>query len=328
MSDVEHRRARRFLVLQAAYELTGGDAHKQFRQQDVEHALGLPPEEVDALISYLKTQGLVSLHSLGGVYQMTDAGVTEYKTAVSRPAVPTRYFPAVDIIRTERMGQSQARHDTGTADLTGAVHAAARLAKESPNVPPEPDVSAPETTTETFDSALNDALVRESLATNMASPAVEPSTMPPEPVASAKTPTTAKIFDSALNDALRRESRPTNVGSPAVESSTVPPEPVGSARAQTTAKTFDFAVIDALVRDIRSANITLSPTDTATLDSDLATVEAQLKRPQPMRSIISESFGSARTIVERAGEDVLTAKIGHLLLEMAMWDFGSEHKRR
>lgn len=276
MSDLDQKRARRFLVLQAACELSDGHAHKQFRQQDLERALGFSQEEVDALILYLRNEGLLSLHSLGRVYEVTDAGVTEYKTAASRPETPTRYFPSVNAIRNERMGHGQTRHNAGAEDRAGAGPAATRPAIESPNPPPDPDVSAPETTTETLDSAVNSARMHEIRAANITLPAVELPDLPPGPSVKAPEPTT---------------------------------------------KTFDSAVVRALVREIRSANITLSPTASDTLDSDLATVEAQLKRPQPMRSIISESFGSARTIVERAGEDRLARRINHFLLEMAMWDF-------
>lgn len=237
LSDLEERKARRFLVLQAAYELSDGNAQKEFRQQDVEDALGFSQEEVDALVLYLKNEGLLTLHSLGRVYKMTHAGVAEYKAAVNHPAAPTRHFPPVNVIDVERAGQSMVSH-------------------EPEAVPPVPVQPAP--------------------------PAATPSR---------------------------------------AESPTLPPRTGVSAQAQIATKAFDSAVIKALVREIRAANITLSRTDSDTLNSDLATVEAQLKRPQPRRLFIAESFGSARTIIGGAGEDLLAGKIALLLVEMAAWDF-------
>lgn len=233
MSDLEQRQALRFLVLQAAYELSGGNPRKEFRQQDIEQAVDLSQAEVDALILYLKNEGLLALRTLGRVYEITDAGLTEYRAAVGQPEVPSRYFPPINTIRVDRVGRSQLLQETAADDQIDSGDAPAPL--------------------------------------------------------------------------------------PAAESDAQASPSVASAQTEPTNKGFKFAAIDALVREIRAETLTLSQTDRDTLDSDLATIEAQLRRPQPLRSIISESFGSARTIVERAGATSLANQIAHLVLEMAMW---------
>ena len=228
MSDLEQRRARRFLVLQAAYKLSDGNPEKEFLQEDVEKGLGLSQPEIDELILYLKIEGLVTLHSLGRVYRLTQVGVTEYRTAISQPDAPTRYFPPVGGIRIERKGRPHVRH----------------------------------------------------------------------------TPAVSRVPETSQKNGRHQ------------------PQTAARARVAPPAiKGFDAAAVEALVRDIRAVNPALSPIDRATLDSDLATVDAQLKRPRPLRSIIAESLGSARAIVEAAGARLLAGKIAKLLLEMAAWDF-------
>jgi hypothetical protein len=63
---------------------------------------------------------------------------------------------------------------------------------------------------------------------------------------------------------------------------------IGSLQTQTL-PIVDAVILKALVHEIRSADLSLSSTDRETLESDLETVDAQLKRPKSKHGIIRES---------------------------------------
>lgn len=199
METIEQKKAKRFLILQEAYKLSDGNPENEFRQADIERALGFAENEADPLVTYLVNEGLLSAHSFGRIYEISHQGVLEYEAAISAPAGPTHYFPAVNVINIERMEQSQIQQGTVSSSQSFTV------------------------------------------------------------------------------------------------------------------SSLDRGALEALLTKLRGAEVALSERDRACLDSDLDTLQAQLKRPEPKHPIIRESLSSARAILEGAGATLLASEIAKLL---------------
>jgi hypothetical protein len=75
----------------------------------------------------------------------------------------------------------------------------------------------------------------------------------------------------------------------------------------------NYEAVAGLVAAIRGTIGTLPQNSQATVASDLDTIEAQLRRPEPKGSIIRECLRSARTILEAAGATLLANEIGRFL---------------
>lgn len=71
----------------------------------------------------------------------------------------------------------------------------------------------------------------------------------------------------------------------------------------------DFEAIHKLISDLKSqlSELKLNAETQAEVESDIATIEAQIKSPRPKSTIIKESLLSLRTILESAAGSVIAA---------------------
>ena len=74
--------------------------------------------------------------------------------------------------------------------------------------------------------------------------------------------------------------------------------------------------IHALMLELRSAASGLVGSPKATVDAELATVEAQLASPAPRRTVVIECLTSVRSVLEQTGAALAAQKIATVLQQM------------
>src|SRR5437879_3192338 len=100
---VEDKRALRFRLMQAIYELTDGDQSKSVHLSEIAPLLGVSFEVADGIAQYLVEERLLEWSSFGHNIEITHAGVNEVEEALEAPNRATVHFPAVNVIHIENM---------------------------------------------------------------------------------------------------------------------------------------------------------------------------------------------------------------------------------
>ena len=105
MSIIEENKKRRFLYLQALYELLGGRPFVDVHQTKVQEKLGWDKSTIEAASLFLKDEHLIKYTAMGPQVALTNFGIKEYERAMSEPEQPTQFFPP--IINIQSMTNSQ-----------------------------------------------------------------------------------------------------------------------------------------------------------------------------------------------------------------------------
>lgn len=96
-SNLEKKRAQRYLFLKHLYDLADGDTFPNFGFAEIRGQLGWDEATTDKVMNYLQDEGLIKFVSFGTI-GITHAGVIHIEDAISHPAQPTKYFPAISFI--------------------------------------------------------------------------------------------------------------------------------------------------------------------------------------------------------------------------------------
>jgi hypothetical protein len=108
MKSLEQKKADRFKLLNALYEITDGDRSHIVEEGDLAGYVSVSTEQALAALDYLKAEGLIQqVTGMGGMV-ITHEGVIEVEKALSKPEEPTHYFPpVVNIMNVHTMVNSQ-----------------------------------------------------------------------------------------------------------------------------------------------------------------------------------------------------------------------------
>ncbi len=104
--DIGQEKKDRFRFLNRLWELSGANEHKWVRMGELGAELGFDNGKTLRMFQFLSGEGLLKMHALNGVIGITHAGIREVEGALSAPAQPTHYFPAVNVISIGTMANS------------------------------------------------------------------------------------------------------------------------------------------------------------------------------------------------------------------------------
>jgi len=104
--DIEAEKRNRFRFLHRLWELSEGNENKWANLWDIGRELGLDSGQTERVYQYLKGEGLLAIHAMGGTIGITHAGIRQIESALSHPEEPTYYFPPVSLISIGTMTNS------------------------------------------------------------------------------------------------------------------------------------------------------------------------------------------------------------------------------
>jgi hypothetical protein len=103
---VEEKKAVRFRLLSDLYDRTDGSTQRSAMLADLGAPLGMDEKAAYEVASYLAREGLLQVATMHGHIQITHRGVKEIEEARSNPSRPTEHFPAINLIRIDKMVNS------------------------------------------------------------------------------------------------------------------------------------------------------------------------------------------------------------------------------
>ena len=89
--DINENRKLRFKYLKRVFELANDDKSILVNIKDVGQELGLNNQEIDKIVEYLYSEGLVKRNG-GGQVMITHSGIKEVEEALLNPDKPTEHF--------------------------------------------------------------------------------------------------------------------------------------------------------------------------------------------------------------------------------------------
>lgn len=122
LDKITELRAKRFKFLEALYEITGGDNGTIVFGFELGEELGFDEIETSRIAEYLRNQGLIEFMTGNLGVSITHYGVIEVEDAVSKPSEPTKYFPAVNIIKIESMVNSQIQQNVENSTQNWSIN--------------------------------------------------------------------------------------------------------------------------------------------------------------------------------------------------------------
>jgi len=103
--DINENRKLRFKYLKRVFELANDDKSILVNVKGVGQELGLNNQEIDKIVEYLYSEGLVKRNG-GGQVMITHSGIKEVEEALLNPDKPTEHFLPVNIINVQTMTNS------------------------------------------------------------------------------------------------------------------------------------------------------------------------------------------------------------------------------
>lgn len=103
--DINENRKLRFKYLKRVFELANNDKSILVNVKGVGQELGLNNQEIDKIVEYLYSEGLVKRNG-GGQVMITHSGIKEVEEALTYPNIPTEHFLPVNIINVQTMTNS------------------------------------------------------------------------------------------------------------------------------------------------------------------------------------------------------------------------------
>ncbi len=91
------RRRRRLEFMNRLYEVTEGRTLNVVSIDQLAAELGWSDTEASAVVEYLSAEGLIE-HEMGNQAAITHDGVVEVEEALEHPSLPTKHFPAVNLV--------------------------------------------------------------------------------------------------------------------------------------------------------------------------------------------------------------------------------------
>lgn len=122
MDALTKKKKDRFRFLNRLYERTEGDSMALEDMWEIGTELGMSSLETERAVEYLVGEGLATHRGIGGVIEITHAGVVEVEGALSQPEKPTHYFPpVVNILHVQSMVGSQIQQGNHGSTQSQAV---------------------------------------------------------------------------------------------------------------------------------------------------------------------------------------------------------------
>ena len=112
METLAELKKKRTQYMHRLYELSEGDEHKIFDMFLIGEELGFgqrPSELTDKIVQYLRGEGLIEFHAIGGIIGITHGGIKEVEQSLEEPEEPTEHFAplaTVNIVHVNSMVNS------------------------------------------------------------------------------------------------------------------------------------------------------------------------------------------------------------------------------
>lgn len=101
--EMQHKR---FQFLKRLYDVTESDVSVFVNPSEVGAELGLSSSEIDRILDFLSSEGLIGF-DIRDFNCIMHKGIVQVETALSKPDEPTSYFPPINYIHVEQMICSQ-----------------------------------------------------------------------------------------------------------------------------------------------------------------------------------------------------------------------------
>jgi len=100
-SDLDRKRAQRYVLLKHIYDVSDGDETHMFTTQEFEKKYDWDTNTCRKLVQYLEGEDLIQVQWFiggDGLVGITHAGIVQIENAVIHPVSNTQYFPPVSQI--------------------------------------------------------------------------------------------------------------------------------------------------------------------------------------------------------------------------------------